>query len=98
MGVSMIVRKAFRPGGSGSPLLPVGSPFEASTEAQAKLCRAMGWCENAPATAAAEVVAPASTYSYEPRIYAAKKTAAKKVAAKKTSSFYERRDMRADDE
>jgi hypothetical protein len=49
MGVKMIVKKAFRPAGSGSPMLEPGSPFVADSESQAKLCRAMGWCEYAPA-------------------------------------------------
>jgi hypothetical protein len=92
MGISMIVRKAFRPGGSGSPLLEPGSPFEASTETQAKLCRAMGWCENAPAGYVAPAPAAEPTDDEPPRRVA-------KKAAKKTSSkrgTYSRRDLTAE--
>lgn len=103
MGIPMIVKKAFRPGGSGSAIVQPGSPFEASDKQQANLCRAMGWCEDAPANATAGTDASAGqgggTYATRAP---AKKTAAKKVAAKKTSSAsggtYARRDMRADDE
>jgi len=48
MSVSMIVKKAFRPGGSNSPLLHPGNSFEASGHSQAKLYRALGWAQDAP--------------------------------------------------
>jgi hypothetical protein len=48
MGIAMIVKKAFRPGGSGSAELQPGSPFVASGQTQARLFRVLGFCEDAP--------------------------------------------------
>lgn len=105
MGIAMIVKKSFRPRGSGSAALKPGSPFEASDKAQANLCRVMGWCEDAPARAAS-APEPArdtdhSAGTYETRAMQAfpERTAAKKIAAKKTAakSAYGRRDLRAEE-
>jgi hypothetical protein len=108
MGIPMIVKKAFRPGGSGSALVQPGSAFEASDKQQARLCRAMGWCEDAPAASAAPSSkqgddAGAATGYGGGGYYATRETkapVAKKVAAKKTASkaggTYSRRDMTAE--
>ena len=89
MGVPMIVKKEFRPGGSGSKLLKVGSSFVADSESQAKLCRAMGWCEDAPEPRAEPVtraMQPAEDGGgYLTRAMTPFRPAAKKVAAKKTA-------------
>jgi hypothetical protein len=87
MGVLMIVKKAFRPGGSGSPLLEPGSPFVAGSESQAKLCRAMGWCVDAPV--APDVV----PIAVEPKRTYTRKVVEAEVPAKRT---YKRRDLSAE--
>jgi hypothetical protein len=98
MSVQMIVKKAFRPGGSGSPLLEPGSSFVAGSESQAKLCRAMGWCVDAvpelgtppPKTGWAEVVAvTVAKRTYTRKVVDAEES----VPAKRT---YKRRDLTAD--
>lgn len=48
MGIPMIVTKAFRPGGSGSPELQPGARFTAPGQSLARTYRAMGWAEDAP--------------------------------------------------
>lgn len=96
MGVQMIVKKAFRPGGSGSAELKPGSLFVADGEQQAKLCRAMGWCSDAPAVVAPLVVAeepPKRTYTR--KVVEAEEAQA--PAAKKTPRAYHRRDLRAEE-
>lgn len=98
MSIPMIVKKAFRPGGSNSPKLEPGSPFEASGRSQARAYRALGWAEEAPPQT---VTAP--TYqrrdmraeelgSNESAPAPATNVPAKKVAAKRV---YARRDFAA---
>jgi hypothetical protein len=98
MGIPMIVKKAFRPKGSGSPLLKPGSVFEASNKQQANLAKAMGWCDFS-ATPAAVVEVAAKSESYATKAETARPPAAKKVAAKKTTGkgWYSRRDLTAEE-
>lgn len=100
MGIAMIVKKAFRPGGSGSKLLEPGSPFVSDSESQARLCRAMGWCEDAPPAPAAAPAAPPPADETPKRAYHRKVVEADTPApaAKKTTRTYQRRDMTAEDD
>jgi hypothetical protein len=49
MSISMIAKKAFRPGGSGSPEVQPGSPFEVPGQTLRRLYTVLGWAEDAPA-------------------------------------------------
>jgi hypothetical protein len=93
MGIKMIVKKAFRPGGSGSPLLQSGSPFEAPGESLARTYRAMGWAEDAPPPAPAP--APFAPPAYTRRVMKAEEPEADKEVPVKTTRRYQRRDMTA---
>jgi hypothetical protein len=100
MSVQMIVKKAFRPGGSGSPLLEPGSSFVAGSESQARLCRAMGWCVDAPPVPDVGTSMPKSGWAEVVAVTVAKRTYTRKVVdaeesvpAKRT---YKRRDLTAD--
>lgn len=48
MGIPMIVKKPFRPTGSGSAMRKVGDPYTAQDERQARLFRTLGLAEDAP--------------------------------------------------
>lgn len=96
MSISMIVKKAFRPGGSNSALLDPGSPFEASGTSRARAYRALGLAEDAPARTAA-----AAPQTYQRRDLTAQPAAATvpaeaaPTAAKTTTPrrTYARRDL-----
>jgi len=105
MGVKMIVLKAFRPGGSGSAEVRPGSLFVASTEAQAKLWRAIGFCEDAPEEPEPQPrpELPKRTYTYARKVMDPDKPAESVLEKTEPTSDnppkrkYQRRDLKAED-
>lgn len=91
MGIAMIVKKAFRPRGSGSPLLEPGSPFEALGESEARSFRALGFAEDAPKEETAPPPKPVRTYTKK-----VVETEAEVPAVKTSRRSYLRRDLTAD--
>jgi hypothetical protein len=85
MSISMIAKKAFRPGGSGSPEVQPGSPFEVPGQTLRRLYTDLGWAEDAPAATVPTVPFPAPVYADEP------------VATPTVRRRYQRRNMVAED-
>lgn len=90
MGISMIAKKAFRPKGSGSPLIQPGSPFEASGESQARSFHALKFADYAPKLQVVE--------AYQTRSYGYQDDESFPVVeAKKTKRTYKTRRMTAEE-